>query len=85
MKSKIQANIFNYLSVDNDPIYKEIESVTKENHVLISNDIVVRINLLGVYEVETEYEHERFEEIEGCYNFVCDTIESKMIGGCERI
>lgn len=85
MESELQANIFNYLSLDSDPIYKEIEKATKENHVLISKDIVIRINIQGAYEVETEYEHERFEGIETCYKFVCDTIESNMIGGYDRI
>lgn len=81
----MQTNIFNYLSLDNDPIYKAIEKVTKEKRVLISDDIVVSLNLFGAYEVETEYEHERFDEIESCYKFVCDILESNMIGGYDGI
>lgn len=67
----VQTGIYEYLGVDEDPIYQSISKLDKGQKVLLGS-ICVTLNIFGLYEVETEESHDSFATLENCYQSICE-------------
>lgn len=68
-----QSHIYDFLGIGNDPIFKKINDL-KENETINLSKLKITLNKQGLYEVETDNQHECFNTKKEVYDGV-----SKMI------
>lgn len=66
----VQTFIYEYLGIEDDPIYQSISTLVKGQKVILG-PMLVTFNVFGLYEVETEESHKCFTSLSECYEGVC--------------
>ncbi|WP_175616042.1 hypothetical protein [Piscibacillus halophilus] len=57
-----QTNIYDFLGINEDPLYKKLEDL-KEGEMLLLGETLVRKNSHGLYELETRTQHEQAKDV----------------------
>jgi len=64
-----QSQIYEYLGLDNDPIFKKINDLKEDESINLS-ELKITLNKQGLYEVETDDKHECFKTKKEVYDGV---------------
>lgn len=64
-----QSQIYDFLGVVNDPIFKKINELKEDEFINISK-LKITLNKQGLYEVETDTQHECFHTKKELYDGV---------------
>lgn len=67
-------NIYDFIGVDNDPIYASIMNLKKGQQV-IHKGTTITLNNFGLYEVFTVDTHDAYTNMDRCYQAVTETGE----------
>lgn len=62
-----QTHIYEYLGLENDPVFNKI-NVLQKGQVVDLGGVIVSLNSKGLYEVETDYYHECFDSKKALYD-----------------
>lgn len=63
-----QLNIYDVTNLLDDPIYQQLKNLNIDEEIQVENLIIRRTQRF--YEIENNYIHEGFVELEKCYQFL---------------
>lgn len=72
-----QTCIYDYLNIDEDPLFQLISDLKKDEIVTLGK-IEVYYNLHGLYEVVTPESHESSVSVQKCYELVKDFCNKEL-------
>ena len=79
MEDLEQLNIFNFGDLSEDPIYVKLQNITRGEEINF-HGVTVRVNDYGIFEVEDEYMHESFRDINMAYKCILSLVETTISG-----
>ncbi len=68
-----QINLYDYLGVEDDPIYIMLSRL-KNGYTVVFEDVHVTKNDFGLFELASNQLHEVFSDIRSCYKYVSDLL-----------
>lgn len=66
-----QANIYDFLGVESDPLFNKISRL-KKGQAFIAGDVKITLNNHEIYELSTKDEHEGFSNMLDCYKCISE-------------
>ncbi|SDY29294.1 hypothetical protein [Salimicrobium album] len=63
-----QSNIYDFLSVDQDPLYQKIQSLQTGESYDLNDQTEIHCNAHGLYEVIAKETEQAFSSLEDCYS-----------------
>lgn len=73
-----QTMIYDYLGKSDDPLYEQLTNLEKGQKV-ISGNTEIKMNIFGLYEVESDDIHESFGNLSRCYHYLCNELNMQMV------
>ena len=68
-----QTNIYHFLGLDDDPLFKKIKSLKKGETIEVDG-ILIKRNHFDYYEMETDHAHEHAPDLINIYKKICEVI-----------
>ncbi|SDY29184.1 hypothetical protein [Salimicrobium album] len=65
-----QSNIYDFLNVDQDPLYQNLQSLQIGDSYNIDDHTEIHYNTHGLYEVIAEETEQAFSSLEDCYSYI---------------
>ncbi|PBB04670.1 hypothetical protein CKW00_12925 [Salimicrobium humidisoli] len=65
-----QSNIYDFLTVDQDPLYQKLRSLQTGDHYHLDDQTEIHYNAHGLYEVIAEETERAFSSLEDCYSYI---------------
>ncbi|MER2126320.1 hypothetical protein [Solibacillus sp.] len=64
-------NLFEFIGVEADPVYKQLEQLQKGESFMIDG---ICVSLEKFYEIESDVEHVPFKTLNRCYQYLNNTL-----------
>ncbi|REJ06239.1 hypothetical protein [Halobacillus trueperi] len=67
-----QASWFDFVEKERDPVYEELQNLTKENPSIRIASYTITLNPFALIEIESDGIHYCVSDIESCYTYLCN-------------
>ncbi|SFM47613.1 hypothetical protein [Salibacterium qingdaonense] len=65
-----QSNIYDFLNVDQDPLYQNLQSLQTGESYDLDEQTEIHYNTHGLYEVIADETEQAFSSLEDCYSYI---------------